>query len=229
LLTAAVLWSADESKKVAKTRMLLKTKVTFTWKDTQFGGEGIGVIHEIEEAVPGLKFHLDNKGGVNNNKPITYSCKDKPLEDVLDEILGKYGWGYYVKTVKAADEGHITIHVGEERGYPKGEEPKEKAKAEDKGKGEDKPKGDDKPKDKPKAEDKPKDKPKAEDKPKVEDDPDKLEKDAARKLKLAKNLIEDGKIEGAREYLNEIKDKYKDTKAAAEAKELLDKLDKSDK
>jgi FimV-like protein len=223
LLTAAVLWSADESKKVAKTRMLLKTKVSFTWKDTQFGGEGIGVIHEIEEAVPGLKFHLDNKGGVNNNKPITYSCKDKPLDEVLDEILGKYGWGYYVKTVKAADEGHITIHVGDERGYAKGEETKG-----DKPKADDKAKTDDKPKDKPKAEEKPKDKPKAEDKPK-EDDPDKLEKDAARKLKLAKNLIEDGKIEGAREYLNEIKDKYKDTKAAVEAKELLDKLDKSDK
>ena len=47
------------------------------------------------------------------------------------------------------------------------------------------------------------------------DDP---EKDAGRKLTLAKRLIEDGMVEGARDALEEIIKKYKETKAAEEAK-----------
>jgi FimV-like protein len=214
IAAAAVLWAAEDTKKAADTRKTLKSKVSFNWKDTPFGD----VVEEIKSEVKGIRFHVDNKGGVNNNKPITYTCKDKPLEDVLADVLGKYGWGYYVNSKKDAYDGDIYIKVGEERGYLKGEEPADKPGTEDKAK--------DKPKDKPKEKPKTEDKPKNEEKPKVEDDPDKAEKDAARKLKLAKQLIEDGKNEGAKEYLEEILKKYKETKAATEAKELLDKLNK---
>ena len=158
---------------------------------------------------PALPF--DNKGGVNHNKPITYTCKDKTVEEVLTDVLGKNGWGYYVHSQKDAYDGDLYIKVGEERGYPKGEEPKEG----------------DKPKEKPKEKPKPEDKPKVEDKPKekpAEDDPDAKEKDAARKLKLAKQLIEDKQIEGAKDSLEAIVKKYKGTKAAEEADELLKKL-----
>jgi FimV-like protein len=215
VVAAAVLWAAEDTKKAADTRKALKTKVSFNWKETPFGD----VVEEIKTEVKGLRFHVDNKGGVNNNKPITYTCKDKPLQEVLTDVLGKYGWGYYVNSKKDAYDGDIYVKVGDERGYLKGEEPADKTGGEDKPKAEDKPK--DKSKEKPKADDKPK-----EDKPKAEDDPDKAEKDAARKLKLAKQLIEDGKNDGAKEYLEEILKKYKDTKAATEAKELLDKLNK---
>jgi len=211
LVAVAISWGAEDTKKAADTRKLLKTKVTFKWKDTSFGD----VLDEIKEKVEGIRIHRDEKA-INVNKQITYMCKDKPLEDVFAELLGKSGWGYYVNSKKDAYDGDIYIRVGEERGYPKGEEP---------GPG-------DKPKDKPKEE-KPKDKPKIDDKPKeekpkekpAEDDPDKAEKDAARKLKLAKLLIEDKMLEGARDALEEIIKKYKETKAAAEAKELLKKLD----
>jgi FimV-like protein len=212
LLAVGVLW-ADDTKKAAETRKALKTKVSFKWKDTPFGD----VVTEIKEEVKGIRIHVDNKGGVNNNKPITYTCKDKPLEEVFADLLGKNGWGYYVNNKKDAYDGDIYIKVGEERGYPKGEEPSGDEKPK-----EEKPK--EKSKDKPKVEEKPRgDKPK-EDKPK-EDDPDKAEKEAARKLKLAKQLLEDGKKDGARDYLEEIIKKYKDTKAADEAEELLKKLE----
>jgi FimV-like protein len=208
LAAAAMLWGAEDTKKAADTRKALKTKVSFKWKDTGLSA----VADEIHEQVNGLRFHMDTKGGINLNKQITYECKDKPVEDMLAELLGKFGWGYHVHSQKDAYDGDVYITVGDERGYVKGEEPAGKPK-------EDKPK--DKPKVKPKTEVKPK-----EDKPKSENDPEKLEKDAARKLKLAKSLIEDGKTDGARDYLEEILKKYKTTKAAAEAKKLLENLDK---
>ena len=54
-------------------------------------------------------------------------------------------------------------------------------------------------------------------------DPERLEADAATKLDLAKQLAAAGKPEKARERLQEIVKKYPKTKAAEEAKELLEK------
>jgi len=65
----------------------------------------------------------------------------------------------------------------------------------------------------------------AESKPAAEDS-DTREKDAARRLQLARQLLEEGKADGARESLEEIVRKYKATKAAEEAQELLRKLGK---
>jgi S1-C subfamily serine protease len=58
------------------------------------------------------------------------------------------------------------------------------------------------------------------------EDADKAEKDAARKLKLAKSLSDDGLKDNARTRLKEIIDTYPKTKAAAEARNLLDQLSK---
>jgi hypothetical protein len=204
LVAAGVLWGAEDTKKAAETRKLLKTKVTFKWKDTPFGD----VVTEMKEQVKGLRVHVDNKGGVNNNKPVTAAYKDQPLEEVLADLLGKYGWGYYVNNKKDAYDGDIFIRIGEERGYPKGEEPQEG----------------DKPKEKPKEKPKPEDKPKVEEKPKEKPAEEDAEKVAARKLKLAKQLIEDKQIEDAKDSLETITKKYKGTKAAEEAEELLKKL-----
>jgi hypothetical protein len=201
---AVFLWAADESKKVTKTRELLKTKVSFDWKSTAFGD----VLTEIKEAVPGLVFHRD-ENAINLNKPITYKCKDKPLEAVLDELLGKYNWGYYVNTKKDAYEGDIYIRVGKERGYVAGEEPKNTDKPKETAK--------EKPKETAKVKETAKAKP-------PEDDADKVEKDAARKLKLAKSLIEEKAVEQGKDLLEEIIKKFPKTKAAEEAKELLKTL-----
>lgn len=52
----------------------------------------------------------------------------------------------------------------------------------------------------------------------------KAERDAASKLKLAKRFADDGLPEKARKWYQEIIDTYPKTKAASQAKELLDKL-----
>jgi len=104
----------EDSPKAAKTRMLLKQKVTLKFKDTSFGE----VVSDIKDQVKGLALQPDTKAGVNLNKQITYSCKDKPLEDVFDELFGRFGWGYYVKSQKnSAYDGLVYIRPGKERGW----------------------------------------------------------------------------------------------------------------
>ncbi len=103
----------EDTPKAAACRKVLKTKVTFTWKSTSLGD----AIDEIKENVK-LGIKPDTKGGINLNKPITYSCKDKPLEEVFDDVLGKNGWGYFVKSQKGDGyDGVLHIRPGKERGW----------------------------------------------------------------------------------------------------------------
>ena len=57
--------------------------------------------------------------GVTLNKQVTYSCKDKPLDEILDELTTKTGWGWYVKSQKGdAYDGLVHIKGGsKERGW----------------------------------------------------------------------------------------------------------------
>jgi hypothetical protein len=57
------------------------------------------------------------------------------------------------------------------------------------------------------------------------DDPQEMQETAARRLKLAKSLANDGLIDRARERFHEIIKQFPKTKAAAEAQEWLDRLD----
>ena len=103
----------EDTPKAAAARKVLKTKVSFTWKSTAF----TDVIDEIKENVK-LGIKPDTKAGINLNKPITYSCKNKPLEEVFDDILGKNGWGYYIKSQKGNGyDGVLHIRPGKERGW----------------------------------------------------------------------------------------------------------------
>ena len=103
----------EDTPKAAAARKVLMTKVDLTFKATSFGE----VIEEIKEKVKiGIK--ADTKAGINLNKPITYSCKDKPLGEALDEILGKNGWGYFIKSQKGGGyDGVLHIRPGKERGW----------------------------------------------------------------------------------------------------------------
>jgi len=79
----------------------------------------------------------------------------------------------------------------------------------------------------PKEPDKPVEAQPASQEEKVKTDEDitaKKERDAARQLKYVKMFINDGKKELARKHCEEIIEKYRDTKAAKEAGELLERL-----
>jgi len=114
----------EDTPKAAATRKILKQKQSFEWKDTSFAD----VLDDIKGQVKGLSLRPDTKSGVNVNKQITFKAKDLPLEDILDQLLGKSGWGFYVESQKNSSyDGSVVIRVGKERGW-KGVEGKPKDK-----------------------------------------------------------------------------------------------------
>lgn len=121
LFTLACLAVADDKKTedtpaAAKTRKLLKTKISIEFKETALKD----AVEEIKEEVKGLKFLLDTKGGVSRNQPMNIKAKDKTVEEVLDEILKKPALGYIVISKKGnAYDGLVQIRKSDERGYEK--------------------------------------------------------------------------------------------------------------
>lgn len=103
----------------------LKAPVTLNFKD-----EMLRVIFEeidgqiADQGLSGLS--VRNDVGVSLNQRITYQAEDKPLEEVLDELLSINKLGYIVVS-KEGDryDGWLLITTGGERGYVKGEEPPE--------------------------------------------------------------------------------------------------------
>ena len=143
--------------------------------------------------------------GVSQNTRITYSGKDVTVQEALDGILKQLDLGYHVVSKdKDRYDGWLHVEKGTHRGYPAGvTAPKADPKAEPKGE--------------------PKPEPKVESKPLVpSDDPD--EKQARSRLDLAKECVEMGKKEDAGRLLKYVVKNFPKTKAAAEAKELMDKI-----
>lgn len=184
---------------VQAARKKLDTKITIDIKDESMLREAL---EEIKDQ-SGLSY--TNDFGISLNQRIPgYKASDKPVKEVLDQILKKPMLGYVIVT-KAGDrqEGWIKITGNAEQ------------------------RGDEKPtKDTAKPEPKPKPKPEAKPEPKPDSDADAAEKAAASKLKQAKNFAELKQYDDAREYCEQIIKKYPKTKAAEEAKELLEKLKK---
>ena len=107
--------AADDTPAAAKTRKLLKEKITVDFKDLRLED----CLDEIKEQVKGLKIVLDTKGGVSRNQTINFAAKDKTVEEVLDGMFKKNGLGYLVISKKNnAYDGALQIKKGKERGYP---------------------------------------------------------------------------------------------------------------
>lgn len=106
----------DDTPEAAKTRKLLETKITATWKDVPLRE----VLEEIrDDHVKGVKFIVDTKGGVSQNQKISFSGKEVTLAEALDKMFAKNGLGYVVISKKGnAYNGLISIKQGKERGYP---------------------------------------------------------------------------------------------------------------
>ena len=106
----------DDSPAAAKTRKLLKQKISVDFKDTRLED----AMNAIKDEVKGFKFLLDAKGGVSRNQTITYKAKDKTVEDILDEMLKKPDLGYIIISKKGnAYDGLIQVRKSKERGTPK--------------------------------------------------------------------------------------------------------------
>jgi hypothetical protein len=117
LLVLVGLTLAEDTPKAAQTRKLLKQKVTVDYKDDRLQD----VVDDLEEKVKGLKIRLDTKGGVSKNRKLTYKAKDKPVEQVLNEMFMKEELGYVIiSQVQNAYDGGVLIKVGKERGDAQG-------------------------------------------------------------------------------------------------------------
>jgi hypothetical protein len=194
-------WAAGkDSPLVTATRKKLETRVTVDFKDTRLEE----VVEELKRQVEDLSVWLDAAGGVSRNQPFTYKATNKPLAQALDEMFKKTDLGYVIGQPKDNRyHGWVIIKKGKSRG---GE-----AQAA-----------------KPPVRAQPAAPPAVTQKPavKAEDSPEQAEKDAARKLKLAERLDDDGLHDKAKPRYQEIIDKYPNTKAAKEARARLEKLDK---
>jgi hypothetical protein len=190
-----------DSPAAASTRKKLQTKVTVDYKDERLDD----VVKDLKNQVENLSIWIDKEGGVSLNMTITYKATDQPLAEVLDTMFKKNDLGYLIGQQKDKRyDGWLIIKKGKFRGD------------EDTGKAAAKP-APAKPKEttKPQPEDK--------DKSKAEDSADKLEQEAARKLKFAKMFEADGLVDKAKEKYKEIVEKYPATQAAKEAEKLLKK------
>ncbi len=221
--TVAAQERAKDTPKAAEARKRLQQKISVDYAGMPLRD----VRQDLNDQVKGLGLRLDTKGGVSQNIRITYKADNKTVADVLDAIFTKNALGYIVISKEGdAYDGTILVRQGKERGFATGDDAempdKEKAVAEkpDKAKPEKTGKAKTEPKDDVKEKAPPKEKEEA------KDDPEKLEKDAARKYGFAKTLADDGKTARAKERLEELIKAYPGTKAAAQAEELLKKLNK---
>jgi hypothetical protein len=219
LLGALCVFGADkDSDEATKTKMeRLKVKMSVEFKDTRLDDCLKDVVSKINDKDLG-KIEIKYDTGVSMNTKFSFKGDDKTAEEVLDGLLGS-DLGYVVISKKGdKTDGGLLIRKSSERGMPG--DPKAKGTAkntpkEKPDKGEKVDKGKEKPA--PKEDDKPKDTPK-------EGSDDAKEKDAASKLELIRMLVDSGKKDKAKERLAELIEKFPETKAAKEAKELLEKI-----
>jgi hypothetical protein len=203
LFAAVALFAVEKDTQLAANTRAKKltVKVTVDFKDEMLDECIKEFSRQIEEAGGGnLSATYDT--GVSRNQRVTFAGKDQTVAEALDGMLKKNSLGYYVVS-KANDryDGWIKITQGNERGWPKGQEPKDKAVVKSQSKLA----------------------PTAKEKP-AADDPDRVEKVAANKLEFARSLLKDGKTDKAKQRFQEIVTQYPNTKAADEAKKELDKL-----
>lgn len=186
----------------ANTRKKLLVKVSVDFMDEHLSECLKEIARQLEDA-SGAKLSFFYDTGVSQNQRLTYAGKDQTVAEVLDGMLKKNSLGYIVfSKEKDRYDGFLKIKQGNERGYVAGEEPKGKLAAKEPEKGKT-----------PAAKS-------------AQTDEEKAEKAAAAKLEFARSMIKDGKIDRARQRLEEIIRLHPNTRAADDAKKELEKLGK---
>jgi hypothetical protein len=169
---------AKDSPAAERTRTrLLKVKVTVDFKKGTVRDllKEFAAQVEMQAERPVMWTYAE---GVAAGTPVAFACKDKPLEEALDELFAAQKLGYVVISEDDAPrDGWVRITRGNERGFAAGSDPAE-------------------------------------------------EKKAAATLGIAQDLIDKGKPTDAKAVLMLVISKHPDTKAAAEARQLLEKIGK---
>ncbi len=105
--------NAKGTTKAQNTMKLLDKKITVEFKDTRLED----VISEIKDQVKGIQIRMDAKGGVSQNRKLTFTGKDVAIKEILEGLLKKENLCYgIVSNEKDAYDGSIYIRVGTEFG-----------------------------------------------------------------------------------------------------------------
>jgi hypothetical protein len=196
----------------------LKGKVTVEAKNAPLKEIIMDISGQLEDQKLGpISYHPDL--GISSNTRTSLSVKEVTAEEALDKLFGSLEYGYVVVSKdKDRYDGWLKIVKGSARGYEPGMEPKDAPKPADPKKPD--PKVEVKPDPKP-PEPKPEVKPAD---PKPPEPMDEDEKAAVSKLDAAKKLLAEEKGDDAKKLLKYVTKFYPKTKAAEEAKKLLDDM-----
>lgn len=222
-VAAGVASAAEPAKDTAAAEFTrtkkLKGKVSVEAKNQPFKEILADISGQLEDAKLG-PISASYDIGISGNTRTDLMVKDVTAEEALDKLLGSLELGYVVVSKKGDRyDGWLKIVKGKSRGYEPGTEPKDAPKPADPKPTDPKP-ADPKPTD-PKPEVKPDPKPAD---PKPAEPVDEDEKAATVKLDSAKTLIADEKADDAKKLLKYVVKFYPKTKAAGEAKKLLDEM-----
>ena len=122
--TSLAVPGGEETPSAKATRKKILQKISVDEKEIQFKGMLDAIRGEMDKPA---SFKIDNNSGISNNSKVTYSAKDKTVEQILNELADKYEFGWYVvSNAKDRNDGWIMVrkYKEKERGYEAGKEPK---------------------------------------------------------------------------------------------------------
>jgi hypothetical protein len=211
LLTSSTFAQNKDSAAAELTRSKkLKAKISIKTENSMLRDILKEISGAVQESGAGaIRIKPAPNEGITLTSRFDKEYKDKTLEEILDDLLKEKGWGYYVASAKPGDQDDGAIMLVSKpwrgsQGDAKSEDKKAKKEASTK-----------------KEEDK-----KSMVKKDVKDSPSADEKAAAGHLSIAELYIRTKKYEKAKPVLEDIIKNHPDTKAAVEAKKLMEKLPK---
>lgn len=118
---------AQDTTGAATSRKRLQQKITVEWKDVITKT----IFEDIRgEMDPPVTFKIDTVSGMSLNTKLTFSAKNKTVEEILTEMSDKFEFGWIIKSdIKDKYDGYVILRKAKEkeRGYEAGKEPKKKA------------------------------------------------------------------------------------------------------
>jgi hypothetical protein len=115
----------EETPSAQAARKKLKQKISIDEKDIGFKQMLDTIKSEMGDKY--VSFKIDNISGISNNSKVSYTAKDKSVEEVLNELADRYDFGWFVvSNAKDRNDGFVMVRKAKEkeRGYEAGKEPK---------------------------------------------------------------------------------------------------------